>query len=182
MKNNRLFILFITLILIGTACEEDKPNKYTVGPCRSSFWELWAGQDQLTGASNQAIADGYTIYGSWFNYENNKSIRLNVFENGTFQFVSSSDLDVDSGGTVKISDICDDYTSIDGIVFSDSTGNDKTCEGSGTYEYCIGDTLKGGSQYDGNYEIYVNFFSQSDNCAPRKALLEAGEKIWFKKL
>ena len=116
------------------------------------------------------------------NYENNKSIRLNVFENGTFQFVSSSDLDVAPGGTVKISDIGDDYTSIDGIVFSDSTGNDKTCEGSGTYEYCIGDTLKGGSQYDGNYEIYVNFFSQSDNCAPRKALLEAGEKIWFKKL
>ena len=72
MKNNRLFILCITLILIGTACEEDKPNKYTVGPCRSSLWELWAGQDQLTGASNQAIADGYTIYGSWFNYENNK--------------------------------------------------------------------------------------------------------------
>ena len=182
MKNNRLFILCITLILIGTACEEDKPNKYTVGPCRSSFWELWAGQDQLTGASNQAIADGYTIYGSWFNYENNKSIRLNVLENGAFQFISSSDLDVAPGGTVKISDIGDDYTSIDGIVFSDSTGNDKTCEGSGTYEYCIGDTLKGGSQYDGNYEIYVNFFSESDNCTPRKALLEAGEKIWFKKL
>ena len=68
----RNITMCIVLILVGSACEEDKPNKYTVGPCRSSFWELWAGQDQLTGASNQAIADGYTIYGSWFNYENNK--------------------------------------------------------------------------------------------------------------
>ena len=80
------------------------------------------------------------------------------------------------------SDTGDDYTSLDGIVFSDSAGYDQTCENAGTYEYCIGDTLKGGSQYDGNYEVYANFFSESDNCSARKALLEAGEKVWFKKL
>ncbi len=181
MNQKKLFLIF-SFLLIGIACEEDKPNKYTVGPCRSSFWELWAGQDQLTGASNQAIADGYTIVGSWFNYENDKTIRLNIFENGGYQFVSSSDLDVALGGTVKVSDLGNDYTSIDGVVFADSAGYDNACEGSGTYEYCIGDTLEGGSQYDRNYEIYINFFPESENCSPRKALLDVGEKVWFKKL
>ena len=179
MKNYIDKILLLWFLFLVMACEEDKPSKYTQGPCRSSFWEIWEGKDQLTGASNQAIADGYNIYGSWFKDE---AVRLDVSENGTFSFSSSSDLNVAPGGTFKVSDTGEDYTALDGIVFSDSAGYDQTCEGSGSYEFCLGDTLIGGSQYDGHYQIYVNFFSESDNCSARKTLLEGAEKRWIKKL
>jgi hypothetical protein len=182
MKNIGSKFGLLSLVLLVTACEEDKPSKYTVGPCRSSFWEIWEGKNQLTGASNQAIADGYNINGSWFKDEGGKTIRLDINEAGTYTFSSSSDLNVTPGGTFKFSDTGKDYTALDGIVFSDSAGYDQTCEGSGNYEFCLGDTLIGGSQYDGHYQIYVNFFSESDNCSARKTLLEGAEKMWIKKL